>query len=213
MKGIHTIIPFRRVSSIRGFKRLAALLRSSCLFIFFASLVNCSSAPKTMQESVYYQSPPAEREFEEVPQDMRFETLAPTQTPINTFEEKDSPEPEKVFDDEKIGIETQSTKKAESDQIQPITQRRGPKTHYEAMLQINKHIRHIRTHRNSVHLLTRAGSCQQTCELSSAICYSSTQICSIAYDFPQEPQFSERCRWASDECQDAQNACVSCRNH
>ncbi len=53
-------------------------------------------------------------------------------------------------------------------------------------------------------------SCDKVCDLSAAICRSSTRICAISGDHPAEVWFAERCHWSSKECRHSNDQCESC---
>jgi len=53
-------------------------------------------------------------------------------------------------------------------------------------------------------------TCNDVCDLSEAICASSTKICKIADSHPSEPYFDSRCRWSRKECRTADSHCSQC---
>ncbi len=55
-----------------------------------------------------------------------------------------------------------------------------------------------------------AATCERVCEASAAICESSRKICDIAQSFVSEPEFAERCTWATGECTEGQSTCKVC---
>lgn len=55
-----------------------------------------------------------------------------------------------------------------------------------------------------------ATSCEDLCDLDAAICESKVRICEIARRYPHEADFSERCTWASTQCERAHQACEAC---
>jgi hypothetical protein len=55
-----------------------------------------------------------------------------------------------------------------------------------------------------------ATSCEDLCDLDAAICESKVRICEIARRYPHEADFSERCTWASTQCDRAHQACEEC---
>ncbi len=55
-----------------------------------------------------------------------------------------------------------------------------------------------------------AGSCQEVCDLSDAICSSSSKICGISNAHPGESYFLDRCEWSQNECRSADQRCSVC---
>jgi hypothetical protein len=54
-------------------------------------------------------------------------------------------------------------------------------------------------------------TCGDICDVKSAICTSSSKICTISRSYPGDEHIQGRCTWATAECGKAEDACTKCR--
>ncbi len=55
-----------------------------------------------------------------------------------------------------------------------------------------------------------SATCAEVCDLSRAICKSSSRICTISASHPGDGWISGRCSWSKDECRKSEERCTVC---
>ena len=92
------------------------------------------------------------------------------------------------------------------------TYEKNPRNELESLvLDINKGIDSYREEFGVEGFSTaQPGSCDEVCDLSEAICKSSTKICAIATSNPDEAYFGAKCQWSTKECKRSNEQCATC---